>query len=203
MSKDSVVARRESVHWQAHARVDTFNLEQIEACRVALGLDREPIGRELLAFCQPMCTVTSVGNLMTRQGKKRLMDRFVSTAAIQVLDATHCRIGVGDSNTAAADTDTDLGAASGSAHRQFQLVDTAPTSGSGANSGVLTVVATFGTSVANFHWLEWGIDGGSASGTTVTTEGNTTPGLINHKVVDLGSKTSAQSSVFTVTITVS
>jgi len=64
------------------------------------------------------------------------------------------------------------------------------------------MVATFGTGVGNYHWQEWGVDGGTASGTTVTSEGNTTPGLINHKVTDLGTKTSAASWVFTVTITI-
>jgi hypothetical protein len=74
--------------------------------------------------------------------------------------------------------------------------------GTGASSGVMTVVATFGTSVGNFHWQEWGIDGGTANGTTVTADGNTTPGLVNHKITDLGTKTSAASWVFTVTITI-
>ena len=66
-----------------------------------------------------------------------------------------------------------------------------------------TFVATFGTTVGNFHWQEWGIDGGTADGTAVTSEGNTTPGLVNHKIADLGTKTSAASWVFTVTITLS
>ncbi len=46
------------------------------------------------------------------------------------------------------------------------------------------------------------MDGGTASATTVTAETNTTPGLINRKVTDLGTKTSAASWVFTITITI-
>jgi hypothetical protein len=126
----------------------------------------------------------------------------VGTASNQALDATHARIGTGNSATAAVDTDTDLNAAAGSGNRQFQLVDSAPTVGSGASSGVVTMVATFGTGVGNYAWQEWGIDGGTASGTTVTSEGNTTPGLCNHKVTSLGTKTSAASWVFTITITI-
>lgn len=196
------MTRNDTIHWHAHARVDKYDLEQIEACRASLGLDREPNGPELLAFCKARDFIESDGNLLTRQGRKRLIDRLVGTSSNQALDATHLRIGVGNSSTAAVDTDTDLGAAAGSSNRQFQLADSAATVGSGASSGVMTVVATFGTGVGNFAWAEWGIDGGTGSGTTVTADTNTTPGLVNHKVTSLGTKTSAASWVFTVTITI-
>ncbi len=139
--------------------------------------------------------------MLVRQGLARIGNMLIGTATWQALDATHCRIGTGDSATAATTTDTDLNGAAGSTHRQFQLVDSR-TQGTGANSGVTTIVATFGTAVGNYHWQEWGIDGGTANGTTVTTEGATTPGLINHKITDLGTKTSAASWVFTITVTI-
>ena len=195
--------RTDAINWHAHARIDKFTLDQIEACRRSLGLDREPISHELMAFCAADDWIESDGNLLTRQGLKRIIDRLVGTSSNQALDATHCRIGTGTSNTAAAATDTDLNAAAGAGNRQVMLVDSAPTVGSGASSGVMTCVATFTTGVGNYAWEEWGIDGGTANGTTVTTEGNTTPGLINHKVGSLGTKTSAASWVFTVTITIS
>lgn len=198
----AVEDRVDSFRWSVRARIDRFTVDQIEACRRALGLEREPISSELLAFCAADSVFEMDGNLLTRQGRKRLIDRFVGTSSNQALDATHCRIGVGNGTTAAADTDTDLGAAAGSGNRQFKLVDSAPTVGSGSSSGVLTAVATFGTSIANFAWEEWGLDGGTGDGTTVTTEGNTTPGLVNHKVGSLGTKTSAASWVFTVTVTI-
>lgn len=196
----------EGFRWLIEAKVEKFDLNQIRECQWALGLDREPIGAELLDYWStrggPRETVRVDGNLLTRQGRKRLMDRLAGTASNQALDATHARIGVGNSNTAAADTQTDLQASAGSSNRQFKLVDSAPSVGTGASSGVLTFVATFSTGVGNFAWEEWGIDGGTADGTTVTTEGNTTPGLINRKVTSLGTKTSAAAWVFTVTITI-
>lgn len=195
--------RRDSWSVNVHAVIDKFTVEQVEACKAALGLDREPTGSELKAFCAPADRAESFDNLLTRQGKKRLIDRLVGTASNQALDTTHMRIGVGNSTTAAADTQTDLQAAAGAGNRQFALVDSAPTVGTGADSGKVTAVATFPTGEANFAWEEWGIDGGTADGTTVTTEGNTTPGLINRKVASLGTKTSAASWVFTVTITIS
>lgn len=196
--------RQDAIQWSARARVDKYGLEQLAECRAALGLDREPNGPELLAYFGASDDyIESDGNLLTRQGKKRIIDRLVGTASNQALDSTHLRIGVGNSNTAAVDTQTDLQAAAGASNRQFELADSAATVGSGASSGVMTVVATFETGDANFAWEEWGIDGGTADGTTVTTEGNTTPGLINRKVTTLGTKTSAASWVFTVTITIS
>lgn len=202
-------AHADGVSWSAHARVDKFELESLEQCRFDLGLDREPTGPELLDWAERTRgqragdeVVEVDGNTMTRLGRHRLWDRYIGTASNQALDATHMRIGVGDSNTAAADTDTDLGASAGSTHRQFNLVNAVATIGAGGSSGVLTAVATFATTDANFHWQEWGLDGGTGAGTTVTTDGNTTPGLQNHKVTDLGTKTSAASWVFTVTLTV-
>lgn len=194
--------RADTINWHAHARVDKYDAEQIAACRFTLELDREPTGLELLAFCAASDSIESDGNLLTRQGLKRIMDRLLGTTSNQALDATHCRIGTGNSATAANATDTDLNAAAGSSNRQFQLVDSAPAVGSGASSGVGTFVATFGTGVGNYAWQEWGIDGGTASATTVTADTNTTPGLINHKVTSLGTKTSAGIWVFTVTVTI-
>ena len=188
--------------WTPVATVHKFTAAQeAEAVLIAEATGRT-VGQVLLEEFSPYDRVVSVGNLLTRQGRKRLMDRLAGTSSNQALDASHCRIGVGNGSTSAADTDTDLSASAGSGNRQFKLVDSAPTVGSGASSGVLTFVATFSTSVANFAWAEWGIDGGTGDGTTVTSEGNTTPGLVNRKVSSLGTKTSAQSWVFTCTITI-
>lgn len=183
--------RNDTIRWHAHARVDKYDLAQIEACRVSLGLDREPNGPELLAFCAPRESIEADGNLLTTAGLAKITGLIIAAGG-QGWDATHARIGVGDTATAATIADTDLGAASGSTHRQFDLVDTITRS-----NGVITAVATFGTSVANFHWQEWCIDNGTGAGTTVTAT------MMNHKITDLGTKTSAATWVFTVTVTLS
>lgn len=204
------VLDREHGGWHAHARVDLFGLESVEACRQFFGLDREPIGPELLEWARLTRgsaagddTKVMDGNLLTRLGLARIGNLLIGAtgAASQALNATHMRIGVGNVATAAATTDTDLGAASGAGNRQFKLVDSV-TQGTGANSGVTTAIATFGTGVANFAWAEWGIDGGTADGTTVTSESASTPGLLNHKIAAPLTKTSSVVAVFTVTITI-
>lgn len=204
------VLDRVDVRWHAHARIDLFDAESVEAAREWHGLDREPISLELQEWALATRgstagdeTVESDGNLLTRLGLARIGNLLIGAtgAASQALNATHCRIGVGNSSTAAATTDTDLAAASGSGNRQFKLVDSVA-QGTGANSGVTTVIATFASGQANFAWAEWGIDGGTADGTTVTSETASTPGLINRKVASLLTKTSSVVAVFTVTITI-
>lgn len=193
----------ERLTWNILAQVHKFTAAQeAEAIEICARDNRTDLGNVLKEFFTPYEIVESEGNLLTRLGRKRLIDRFVETASNVGIKVTTGRIGTGNSSTAAADTDTDLIAAAGSANRQFQMLDSAPTVGTGASSGVMTGVSTFGTGVGNYAWNEWGIDGGTAAGTTVTSDTNTTPGLINRKVVSLGTKTSAASWVFTVTITI-
>jgi hypothetical protein len=197
------VSDSEFFRWKAVGRVDKFTAEQeAEALVICAREGRSDLGEVLKENFTPYETIHTEGNLLTRLGRKRIMDRLVGTASNQALDNTHLRIGTGNSATAAVDTDTDLGAAAGSANRQFQMADSAATVGTGASSGQITVVSTFGTGVGNYAWQEWGLDGGTAAGTTVTADTNTTPGLVNHKITSLGTKTSAASWVFTITITV-
>lgn len=199
----------ESFKWHARGTLRKFTASQERAALMELmaaGFSREEadkrFGQYMVDHYEPYEILHTEGNLLTRLGRKRIMDRLVGTASNQALDNTHLRIGTGNSATAAVDTDTDLGAAAGSANRQFQMADSAATVGTGASSGQITVVSTFGTGVGNYAWQEWGLDGGTAAGTTVTADTNTTPGLVNHKITSLGTKTSAASWVFTITITV-
>jgi hypothetical protein len=137
-------------------------------------------------------TTEVVGNLVTNAGWTRLMNLLTNQGATQAMDATHTRIGVGNSNTAEAYTDTDLGAAAGSANRWFQLVSGAATLG----TRTLAYSATFGTSDGNMSWNEFGLDLGTASGNTVTAP------LFNHKAgIAQGAKVAGQVWSATATVT--
>lgn len=220
---DSMPTDVETAGWHAECKIELFTVDEVaqadawHRARARKHLRRAPHvrdhrevnGPELVEWktaSAPVLThpdsIHADGNLLTRIGLARIGNLLIGTASYQALNVTHCRIGVGDSNTAAATTDTDLGAASGSGHRQYKLVDSVA-QGTGASSGVTTIVATFATGQANFAWAEWGIDGGTADGTTVTSDAATTPGLINHKITSLLTKTSAVVAVFTATITIS
>lgn len=143
---------------------------------------------EGLPLPAPDTVETFDGNLLLNAGITRLLDKLIGNAG-QVFDATHCRIGVGDSNTAAAASQTDLQAAT---NKQWVLVDSVSVS-----AQTLTAVATFTTGLANFAWQEWGIDDGTANGTTVTAP------MLNRKVASMGTKASGATWVLTVTIVVS
>lgn len=93
-------------------------------------------------------------------------------------------IGVGDSTSAFAATQTDLQAAT----NKFRKAMDATYPQVAAN--VLTYRSTFGTSEANFAWQEWGVFNASSAGT-----------MMNRKVESLGTKTSSQTWQLTVTIT--
>jgi hypothetical protein len=129
------------------------------------------------------------GNLLLNAGITRLLNLLIGTASTQAYDATHSRIGVGDSSTAAAATDTSLVAAT---NKFFHLVDSVPT----VSAQTVTFVATFGSSDANYAWQEWCIDQGTASNTT-----GVAPAL-NRKVQSMGTKASGATWVFTVSITI-
>lgn len=94
-------------------------------------------------------------------------------------------IGVGDSTTAFAASQTDLQAASNKLRKAMDSTYPQRT------TNVLTFRATFATGDANFAWQEWGVFNASSAGT-----------MLNRKVESLGTKTSAQSWQITTTLTV-
>lgn len=96
----------------------------------------------------------------------------------------NAHLGVGDSNTAFSAAHTDLQAAT---NKLRKAMDATYPSRSGL---VVTFRSTFATGDANFAWAEWATFNASSSGTMLT-----------RKVEALGTKTSAQSWVFTATIT--
>lgn len=94
-------------------------------------------------------------------------------------------IGVGDSSTAFAATQTDLQAGANKLRKAMDA--TYPQ----VAANVITFRSTFATGDANFAWNEWATFNASSAGT-----------MMQRKVESLGTKTSAQSWQFTVTITI-
>lgn len=121
---------------------------------------------------------------ITDAGRNHLCQAGVG-AAVTAFNNANSYIGVGDSTTAFAAAQTDLQAAS---NKLRKAMDATYPSG-GAN--VLTFRSTFATTDANFAWQEWGVFNASSAGT-----------MLDRKVESLGTKTSAQTWQFTVTLTV-
>lgn len=94
-------------------------------------------------------------------------------------------IGVGDSTTAFAATQTDLQASTNKLRKAMDATYPQVT------TNTITFRSTFATTDANFAWQEWGVFNASSAGT-----------MMNRKVESLGTKTSAQTWQFTVTNTI-
>lgn len=172
--------------WQIKATVRKFHAGDVDV------IDG-PNGRELLEHGDPFEVVTSRHNLLVNAGINRLEDLLIGAGGTAFNNA-NSRIGVGDDTTAASASQTDLQAAAGSTHRQFEVMDATYPSRS---SQTITWRATFTSGEANFHWQEWCIDNGTAASTAVTTP------MLNRKVTDLGTKVSGAVWQFTVTLTIS
>jgi hypothetical protein len=105
-------------------------------------------------------------------------------AASTPFNNTNTYIGVGDSTTVFSAAHTDLQA---STNKLRKVMDaTYPQ----VSANVVTYRSTYSTAEANFAWQEWGVFNASSAGT-----------MLNRKVESLGTKTSAQTWVFTVTLT--
>jgi hypothetical protein len=106
------------------------------------------------------------------------------SATSAFLNSTNAHLGVGDSSTAFAASQTDLQAATNKTRKAME-------SGyPSRSSGALTLRSLYGTGDANHVWAEWGTFNASSAGT-----------MFQRKVEALGTKTSAQSWQLTVTLT--
>ena len=119
-----------------------------------------------------------LGNCLLNEGIDEAEKLICSTGATQY-DNTNARLGVGDSATAAAATQTGLLAATNKAWKAMDA--TYPTLG----SQVMTFKSTFGSSDANFSWQEF----------TVVNAANDDGKNLNRKVSDQGTKASGQTWV--------
>jgi hypothetical protein len=138
------------------------------------------------------------GNLLMNGGVSCLWECLIGngtgTAAqtLTYFNNGNAYLGVGDSTTAAAATQTDLQASSNKYRQAMDATYPTHTDGTSSGSETITFKGTVGTSNANFHWQEWGVFNGSSGGR-----------MLNRAVTDLGTKTAAASWSFAVTITIS
>lgn len=148
----------------------------------------------------PFEIIEREGNLLMYGGASCLWQALIgngTTTAGQLLtyfSNAQAAIGVGDSVTAAAATQTDLQAATNKT--RVAMDATYPSHTDGTTSGAASIVfrSTFGTGAANWQWNEWGVFN-SAAGATGR--------MLNRKQENLGTKTSAASWTFSVTLTLS
>jgi len=115
---------------------------------------------------------------------RNFMVASTTVAASTPFNNANSYIGVGDSTTAYAAGQTDLQASTNKLRKAMDA--TYPTTA----TNVVTFRSTFATTDANYAWQEWGVFNASSAGT-----------MLSRKVESLGTKTSAQTWQFTVTLT--
>lgn len=143
-------------------------------------------------------TVEREGNLLMYGGASCLWECLIgngtgtSAQTLTYFNNGNAYLGVGDSSTAEAATQTDLQAATNKLRKAMAASYPSHTDGVVAGSATITFQSVFLTTDANFAWQEWGLFNGSSGGR-----------MLNRKVSSLGTKTNAASWTFTVSLTIS
>ena len=173
--------------WRCHTQVQKFAGDIL--------MDEE--GQAFNAIGAPVVpydTVEKEGNLLVIGGAsvqwQTLIGNGVATqgAATGYFNNANACISVGDSSTAAADTQTELQAATNRLRKAMDATYPLHTDTTGtAGSKSIVFRSTYATADANFAWNEWGIFNGPGTGGPPTTGAR----MLNRKVESLGTKTSA------------
>ena len=159
----------EPIQWKVQWRIDKYRADDRTA---------------------PYETVSDTGNLLVYGGASALWQRLIGTG-VTAFDNGNAYLGVGDSSTAAAATQTDLQAATNKHREAMDATYPLHTDGTGSSSNAtITYKSTFETADATFAWSEWGIFNASTSGR-----------MLNRKVFSGGTKTSAESWSLTISLT--
>lgn len=177
---------KEKIGWKAKWRIDKF---------------RDPTG-EVAAALRTGLSILAVrtlfphafkgseswkSNLALNEGLGELIDLAFGLGTPTAFDTTNGYLGVGDSATAAAATQTGLQATTNKAYVVFD--DTYPT----RTNQTVEARATFGSAVANFAWQEYTLANGSSD----------TAKNLNRKVESKGTKVVGESWTLSVQITFS
>jgi len=134
---------------------------------------------------EPYEVIEAEGNLLLNEGINALWT-LTCGGSETVFNNANARIGVGDSNVAADPAQTGLQGT----NTAFAGMDSGyPTFGT-AQKAVFK--STFGGAVANFAWNEWTVDNGATANKN-----------LNRKVQSFGTKTSGETWILTVELSIS
>lgn len=174
------MVKNEKAHWECKWKLEKRHGD-INAC---------PTHAERLEFLEqikPFETIKGEYNCLLNTGIDEMWDLITGavSGASHIFDNAAATIGVGDSNTAANATQTDLQAAVNKTYKGMEA--TFPTS----TSQKATFKSSFGSAEANYAWQEWVI------------KQATSAKCINRKVESMGTKASGTTWTLEVAITLS
>ena len=176
----------DKISWMAKWRIDKFHdpTGQI-AKEMQRGMSSEAaLSRYGEAF---ICTEKFDANLALNEGLGELIDLICGLGTPTKWDNNSARLGVGDSNTAAAATQTGLQA---SVNKTYKAMDTNYPQ---RTNQTVEWRATFGSSDANYSWQEY----------TVVNAADDSGKNLNRKVADKGTKVSGETWTLSLQITFS
>lgn len=155
--------KQELANWLCRYRLSKYH-QDIEPYR-----GREDEFHQLF---EPYEVIEGEGNCLLNSGIDEIWDLVTDavSGADHIFDNTHVQIGVGDSNTAAEATQTDLQAVTNKTYKAMEAGY--PTS----TSQKATFKSSFGSSEANYAWEEWVV------------KQSTSAICLNRKVESLGTK---------------
>lgn len=164
----------ESLSWRTDWFCEQWSEDICEFVRKKLGLDKiVPVSSEMIRkFARKTgeVEIDVPGNLLLNEGIQLIEDLLIGAGGVAANNA-NAQLGVGDSTTAEAATQTDLQAA---ANKLFKAMNATFPSRS---SQTLTFQSDFTTAEANFAWQEMSIRNQAAADKN-----------INRKVSSLGTK---------------
>jgi hypothetical protein len=177
---------KDTLSWKSKWRIDKFKDQKgTIANALSLGL---PIEQAIEQFGEAfVCTEKFGSNIALNEGLQELVDIICGLGNPTKWDNTNAHIGVGDSNTAEAATQTGLQAQTNKTYKQMDANYPQRT------NQTAEWRATFGSSDANYAWEEYTvINGASDSGKN-----------LNRKVANKGTKSIGETWVLSLQITFS
>jgi hypothetical protein len=191
----------DQLKWHASCRVEKFSAGQVALFHDAVGDGYKPTAALLKRLVgDPFETVDVDGNLLVTLGLSNIISLLAGSGG-KALTATQGICGVGSVSNPATIADTALGGDGSSASAYYQGLDAAPS----VTGGQISVVSTFGDTVANFDWNEWCWAVCTAPvvpGYDLSTAGSGVV-LLNHKVSSMGVKPSGQAWALNTSVTLS
>lgn len=158
--------------WHCLTTVEKWSEEACEFVRRRLGIKGGIASAWLRKYKVTPDEVMEIeGNLFLNEGIQQMWDLTIGAVSTNKFDNANSRIGIGDSSTAEAATQTDLQAATNKTYKAMNATYPSRT------NQTVAFQSDFLTGDANYVWAEWVVDNGGTSGKTM-----------NRKVQALGTK---------------
>lgn len=187
VTHDPLSEPKESATLRCNWRIDKFHEDDLTGLDVDAGTAR--------GLLVPYSIHLGEGNLLMYGGASNLWQCLIGNGTatddqtLTYFDNGDAALGVGDSSTAAAATQTDLQAATNKTRVAMDATYPTHTDGTSSGSATITFRSTF--TGANFAWNEWGTFNSPDAGTGR---------MLNRKTFSGGTKASG-TWVFTTTLT--